>query len=59
MPHPTRSRDRLDDDHMTTEVHRRWVGGGGEIVPLVAVHGRLSYFNFDGFSLFSLTKCLL
>ena len=23
MPHPPRSRDRLDDDHMTAEVHRR------------------------------------
>ena len=47
MPNPSRSRDRLDDDQMTVEVHRRW---GGELVPLVAVHGRLSYFNFDGFS---------
>ena len=47
VPHPPRSRDRLDYDHMTAEVHRRW----GELVPLVAVHGRLSYFNFDGFSL--------
>ena len=24
MPHPPRSCDRLDDDHMTAEVHRRW-----------------------------------
>ena len=37
--------------HMTAEVHRRW---GGELVPLVAVHGRLSDFDFDGFSHFSL-----
>ena len=36
MPHPPRSCDRLDDDHMTAEVHRRW----GELVPLVAVHGQ-------------------
>ena len=27
MPNPPRSCDRLDDDHMTTEVHRRWGGG--------------------------------
>ena len=49
VPHHPRSRDRLDYDHMTAEVHRRW----GELVHLVAVHGRLSYFNFDGFSHFS------
>ena len=30
------------------------VDGGGELIPLVAVHGRLSYFNFDGFSHLSL-----
>ena len=47
---PMRSRDRLDDDQMTAVVHRR----RGELVSLVAVHGRLSYFNFDGFSHFSL-----
>ena len=29
MPTPPRSRDRLDDDHMTAEVHRRW---GGELI---------------------------
>ena len=28
MPHPPRSRDHLDDDHMTAEVHSRWGGGG-------------------------------
>ena len=50
VPNPPRSCDRLDDDHMTAEVHRRW----GELVPLVAVHGRLSYFDFDGFSHLSL-----
>ena len=38
------SRNRLDDDHMTAVVRRR-LGGGG-LVHLVAVHGRLSYFNF-------------
>ena len=27
MPHPPRSCDSLDDDHMTAEVHRRWGGG--------------------------------
>ena len=43
---PPRSCDRLDDDHMTAILHRRW----GELVPLVVVHGRLSYFNVDGFS---------
>ena len=26
MPTTLRSRDRLDDDHMTAEVHRRWGG---------------------------------
>ena len=26
MPTPPRSRDRLDDGHMTAEVHRRWGG---------------------------------
>ena len=50
MPNPPRSCDRLDDDHMTADVHRRW----GELIPLVAVHGRLSYFDFDGFSHLSL-----
>ena len=37
MPHPPRSCDSLDDDHMTAEVHRRW---GGELKlrnPLTAV----------------------
>ena len=42
-PNPPRSCDRRDDDHMTAVVHRRW----GELVPLFAVHDRLSYFNFD------------
>ena len=46
---PPRSCDRLGDDHMTTVVHRIW----GELNPLVAVHGPLSYINFDGFSHFS------
>ena len=50
MHHPLRSGDRLNDDHMTAEVHRRW----GEIVPLAADHGRFFIFNFDGFSHFSL-----
>ena len=27
MPNPPRSCDRLDDGHMTAEVHRRWGGG--------------------------------
>ena len=49
VPNPPRSCDPLDNDHVTTEVHRRW----GELVSLVVVHGRLSYFNFDGFSHFS------
>ena len=26
MPNPPRSCDRLDDDHMTAVVHRRWGG---------------------------------
>ena len=26
MPHSLRSCDRLDDDHMPAEVHRRWGG---------------------------------
>ena len=30
MPTPPRSCDRLDDDHVTAEVHRRW----GELVPI-------------------------
>ena len=29
----------LNDDHMTAQVHHGW----GELVPLVAVHGRFSY----------------
>ena len=29
VPNPPRSCDRLDDDHMTADVHRRW----GELVP--------------------------
>ena len=33
MPHPPRSCDRLDDDHMIAEVHRRWGGGGGARTP--------------------------
>ena len=27
MPHPPRSCDSLDDDHMTAEVNRKWGGG--------------------------------
>ena len=49
VPNPPRSCDHLDDDHMAAVVHRRWE----ELVPLVVVHGRLSYFNLDGFSHFS------
>ena len=37
--------DRLDYGHMTAAVHS-W---SGQIVPLVMVHGRLSYLNVDGF----------
>ena len=44
---PSRSCDRLDDDHMTAVVHSR----REELVPLVAAHGRLFYFNFDGHEL--------
>ena len=33
MPHPPRSCDNLDDDHMKAEVHRRWGGGGGSSYP--------------------------
>ena len=43
MPHPLRSRDHLEDDHMIAEVHRRL----RELVPLLAVRGQSSYFNFD------------
>ena len=35
-------------------VKQKFIVDGGELVPLVVVHGRLSYFNFDGFSHFSL-----
>ena len=48
MTSPPRSYVRLDDDHMTPVVHRRW----RDLMPLVAVHDRLSYFY--GFSHFSL-----
>ena len=53
MHSPPRSCDRLDDDHMTA-VYRGW----GELIPLVAAHDRLSYFNFDGCSHFSLKRLL-
>ena len=32
MPNPPRSCDRLDDDHMTAEIHRRW-GPAERITP--------------------------
>ena len=38
MARPPRSCDRLDDDHMTVVVHRRW----GELIPLAHKHHKIT-----------------
>ena len=42
--------NRLDDAHVTSAFRLN----GSELIPLVAVHGRLSCFNFDSSSQFAL-----